>query len=92
LRGAQTTAISCLAELPVRTEDRRARLAKPDGRSSGLSIVDCIEAGHGKEAAALGLAFYVVDSSEAAKTASLRDAAVRLEQFTGNRPISKASA
>lgn len=59
---------------------------------SGLSIIDCVEAGHGKEAAALGLAFHVVASPEAANFASLRDAAVRLERFTGNRPISPISA
>src|SRR5579883_992569 len=59
--------------------------------ASGLSILDCIEAGHGKVTAAIGLAFHVVSAAEASKTASLRDAAVRLEQFTGNRPISQVS-
>src|SRR5207302_1114003 len=38
------------------------------------------------------LAFHVVSAPDAQTTASLRDAAVRLEQFTGNRPISQASA
>jgi hypothetical protein len=60
--------------------------------AAGLSIVDCIEAGHGTEAVALGLAFHVVLAPDAQKTASLRDAAVRLERFTANRPISQASA
>ena len=60
--------------------------------AAGLSIMDCIEAGNGQQAVALGLAFHVVSAPAAVTTASLRDAAVRLEKVTGNRPISPAAA
>ena len=79
---------NCRPELKAAARDWLSQTAGP----SGLSIVDCVEAGHGKEAAALGLAFQVVASPEAANIAPLRDAAVRLERFTGNRPISPTSA
>ena len=79
---------SCRPELKTAARDWLSQTAGP----SGLSIIDCVEAGHGKEAAALGLAFHVVASPEAANIAPLRDAAVRLERFTGNRPISQTSA
>ena len=79
---------NCRSELKTAARGWLSQTAGP----SGLSIIDCIEAGHGKEAAALGLAFHVVASPKAANTVSLRDAAVRLERFTGNRPISQASA
>lgn len=79
---------NCRPELKNAARDWLNQTAGP----SGLSIMDCVESGHGKEAAALGLAFYVVGSPEAVSAASLRDAAVRLERFTGNRPISPTSA
>jgi hypothetical protein len=79
---------NCRPELKAAARDWLSQTAGP----SGLSIIDCVEAGHGKEAAALGLAFHVVASPEAANIAPLRDAAVRLERFTGNRPISQTSA
>jgi hypothetical protein len=79
---------NCRPELKAAARDWLSQTAGP----SGLSIIDCLEAGHGREAAALGLAFHVVAAPEAANTTPLRDAAVRLERFTGNRPISQASA
>jgi hypothetical protein len=79
---------NCRPELKAAAREWLSQTAGP----SGLSIIDCVEAGHGKETAALGLAFHVVGSPEALSVASLRDAAVRLERFTGNRPISPASA
>ena len=79
---------NCRPELKTAARGWLSQTAGP----SGLSIIDCIEAGHGKETAALGLAFHVVASPEAANIAPLRDAAVRLERFTGNHPISHASA
>jgi hypothetical protein len=78
----------CRPELKAAAREWLSKTAGP----SGLSIIDCVEADHGKEAAALGLAFHVVMAPEAASQAPLRDAAVRLERFTGNRPISPASA
>ena len=42
----------------------RDRISQTAG-AAGLSIVDCIEAGHGKEAVALGLAFHVVSAPDA---------------------------
>jgi hypothetical protein len=79
---------NCRTELKIAAREWINQTAGP----SGLSIIDSVEAGHGKEAAALGLAFHVVTAPEAANIASLRDAAVRLERFTGNRPISQISA
>ncbi len=79
---------NCRPELKTAAREWLSKTAGP----SGLSIIDCIEAGHGKAAAGLGLAFHVVTSRDAADITPLRDAAVRLERFTGNRPISQASA
>lgn len=79
---------NCRPELKAAAREWLSHTAGP----SGQSIIDCVEAGHGKQAAPLGLAFHVVAATEATNLAPLRDAAVRLERFTGNRPISQISA
>lgn len=47
-------------------------------------IFDCVDAGYGEDAAAIGLACHVIFSGE---EPALREAAVRLERFTGDQPI-----
>jgi PglZ domain len=59
--------------------------------AAGESILDCILAGHGAEAPALGICFYVVSTEGGEWSQQLRDAAVRLERFTANKPLSAKS-
>ncbi len=58
---------------------------------AGEAILDCILAGHGAEVPALGLSFWVVGNEKGEPPAALRDAAVRLERFTANKPIPPAA-
>ena len=56
---------------------------------AGESILDCVLAGYGAEAPALGICFQVVcPEGEGAVSQELRDAAVRLERFAANKPFS----
>jgi PglZ domain. len=63
-------------------------------RESVGSVADlifaCLDAGYGEEAAPIGLVCQIVFGEM--ETAELREAAVRLERFTGNRPIAREDA
>jgi hypothetical protein len=62
-------------------------------RESAGSVADpifsCVEAGYGEDAAPIGLACLAVFGSDESE---LREAAIRLERFTGDRPVSPDEA
>jgi hypothetical protein len=62
-------------------------------RQSAGSVADlifaCVEAGYGEDAAPIGLACLVIFGSAESE---LREAAIRLERFTGDRPIAADEA
>lgn len=58
--------------------------------AAGHLIFDCLDSGYGQDAAAIGLACRVVFSDE--NRPELKEAAVRMERFTGNQSLNKTAA